>query len=287
MGRLDGKVSIVQRSGLPDDIAHAAVFLVSDEATIINGHDLVVDGGVSGGREGRTQEPLAPYVFPRFPLNRIPVGQAIIPPAVTFTREAPCRWTHTPYVWRFERSIAKSRAIRRRAITFLPGPTTRPSASASGGRSWPSCRPRSPHPLPAWGILSPWASHSRGTRWWTSARAERHGYLPRRPSRGAHGPRARRGHDARHACARPPARRAHGPSSGRVRRGPRGEPSAARRRRRPRDLQRRDQPRARQGQGVCRGIPSAEARRPAADRRRRGAPGRPESGALSWKESTS
>jgi NAD(P)-dependent dehydrogenase (short-subunit alcohol dehydrogenase family) len=60
MGRLDGKVSIVQRSGLPDDIAHAAVFLASDEATFINGHDLVVDGGVSGGREGRTQEPLAP-----------------------------------------------------------------------------------------------------------------------------------------------------------------------------------------------------------------------------------
>src|SRR4030095_2374137 len=36
---------------------------------------------------------------------------------------------------------------------------------------------------------------------------------PPPPVTWAHGPRARRGHDARHACARPPARRAHGPSS--------------------------------------------------------------------------
>jgi NAD(P)-dependent dehydrogenase (short-subunit alcohol dehydrogenase family) len=35
----------IPRSGLADDIAYAAVFLASDEASFINCHDLVVDGG--------------------------------------------------------------------------------------------------------------------------------------------------------------------------------------------------------------------------------------------------
>lgn len=34
----------------PEDIASAALFLASDDARYVNGHDLVVDGGISAGR---------------------------------------------------------------------------------------------------------------------------------------------------------------------------------------------------------------------------------------------
>jgi NAD(P)-dependent dehydrogenase (short-subunit alcohol dehydrogenase family) len=46
----------IQRAGVPDDVAHAAVFLASDESTFISGHDLVVDGGLSGGRLWSAQQ---------------------------------------------------------------------------------------------------------------------------------------------------------------------------------------------------------------------------------------
>ena len=46
----------IPRAELPQDIAQAAVFLASDESSFINGHDLVVDGAITGGRNWTQQQ---------------------------------------------------------------------------------------------------------------------------------------------------------------------------------------------------------------------------------------
>lgn len=44
------KIQAVPRAGLTDDIVSAALYLASDEASFVNGEDIVVDGGLIWGR---------------------------------------------------------------------------------------------------------------------------------------------------------------------------------------------------------------------------------------------
>jgi NAD(P)-dependent dehydrogenase (short-subunit alcohol dehydrogenase family) len=44
------KAQPIPRAGLPDDIAQCVVWLASDRASFVNGTDIVVDGGMIGGR---------------------------------------------------------------------------------------------------------------------------------------------------------------------------------------------------------------------------------------------
>ena len=43
-------VQPMKRACIPEDVAQAALWLASDESGFVNGHSLVVDGGVSCGR---------------------------------------------------------------------------------------------------------------------------------------------------------------------------------------------------------------------------------------------
>lgn len=50
MKKHSAKVQPIPRAGITDDIANCAVFLASDKSSFINGIDIVVDGGLLGGR---------------------------------------------------------------------------------------------------------------------------------------------------------------------------------------------------------------------------------------------
>ncbi|MZR29273.1 SDR family NAD(P)-dependent oxidoreductase [Sneathiella litorea] len=49
-GKLLSQAQPIRRAGLPDDIAKAALFLASDDSTFVNAADILVDGGMIGGR---------------------------------------------------------------------------------------------------------------------------------------------------------------------------------------------------------------------------------------------
>ena len=50
MAEVLGQAQPIARSGRPADIAHAALWLCSDDASFVTGHPLVVDGGLTLGR---------------------------------------------------------------------------------------------------------------------------------------------------------------------------------------------------------------------------------------------
>ena len=55
LSRLFERSQPIQRAGLPEDIANAALWLAGDDSSFVTGHALVVDGGASAGQIWSTQ----------------------------------------------------------------------------------------------------------------------------------------------------------------------------------------------------------------------------------------
>ncbi|MEP3244342.1 MAG: SDR family oxidoreductase [Sneathiella sp.] len=51
-----GQAQPIPRAGLPEDIAQAAVFFASDDSSFVNAADLIIDGGMIGGRHWTTHQ---------------------------------------------------------------------------------------------------------------------------------------------------------------------------------------------------------------------------------------
>jgi NAD(P)-dependent dehydrogenase (short-subunit alcohol dehydrogenase family) len=50
LGQRFAKIQPIPRSGITDDIAQCVIWLASDRSTFVNGIDIIVDGGLIGGR---------------------------------------------------------------------------------------------------------------------------------------------------------------------------------------------------------------------------------------------
>ncbi|MFZ1121276.1 MAG: SDR family oxidoreductase, partial [Candidatus Binataceae bacterium] len=76
-GQLLGPLHPLRRAGLPEDIANMALFLASDESDWITGVAMVVDGGLTAGRDifgdpqfGGGMYSANVYVGPSFEIKR-------------------------------------------------------------------------------------------------------------------------------------------------------------------------------------------------------------------------
>lgn len=69
MSRALATMQPIARAGTPDDIARAALWLASDDASFVSGHALVVDGALTAGRPTAMTEAVVRALGPFFAAN--------------------------------------------------------------------------------------------------------------------------------------------------------------------------------------------------------------------------